>query len=111
MYKTQTNYHVSTKLFLDKIMKEGLPSNAFIDKGRCAIGGTRLEIMFKERCSIIAAPNISILLSKQTAHPDVDIVYSDIPNAKIREWLMAYKPGHKLLTTPEGMRRIMRIAA
>ncbi len=111
MYKIQTNYVVSSKILLDKIMREGLPVNAFIDKGRCAIGGTYLEIMFKQRCSLIVVPNISILINKQTAHPEIDIVYGDIPDNKIREWLLAHKPGHKVMTTPEGMRRFMRVAA
>lgn len=65
MFKTTTIYQTEITTRLDKIMPNGLPSNAFINKGRCAIGGTYMEIINKRRPSIIVVPNINILIDKQ----------------------------------------------
>ncbi|NVM67098.1 hypothetical protein FHW88_005419 [Mucilaginibacter sp. SG538B] len=110
MYKLTTTYVVSPKTRLDKIMPVGVPINAFIDKGRCGIGATYGEIKNKDRCTLIAVPNISILLCKQKAHPEIDIVYGLVSYQDIKQMLMTSKTGHKIMTTPEGMRRIMKAA-
>ena len=103
-------YKVNPKTRLDKIFTNGLPVNAFINKGRCAIGGTYLEIMNKSRCSIIVVPNISIILNKLIDHPDMDVVYGDVSFKGTEELLKVYEPGQKIMTTPEGMRKIMSAA-
>jgi len=110
LYKSTTTYVVSPKTRLDKIMPAGLPINAFIDKGRCAIGGTYSEINKKDRCTIIVATNISILLCKQADHPEMDIVYGDVTDKEVEEIFLLRKVGHKIMTTPEGMMKIMRVA-
>lgn len=110
MYKSTTTYVVSPKLRLDKIMPKGLPINAFIDKGRCAIGGTYSEINKKDRCTIIVVPNVSIQHCKQADHPEMDIVYGDVTDRQVEEILLLRKEGHKIMTTPEGMMKIMRVA-
>jgi len=91
-------------------MPDGLPINAFIDKGRCAIGGTYLEINNKKRCSLIVVPNISIEHSKQRIHPEMDIVYGEVTHKEVKEIFLLRKVGHKIMTTPEGMLKIMRVA-
>jgi len=110
MYQFTTTYKVDPTIRLDKIMPNGLPINAFINKGRCDIGATHGELKRKDRCTIIAVPNISILLCKKDAHPEIDIVYGLITYQAIKKMLMIRKPGHKIMTTPEGMRRLMKAA-
>lgn len=99
---------VSPKTLIDQIFTNGLPVNSFINKGRCAIGATYGEIMYKLRCTLIVAPNISILISKKESHPELDIVYGDVSDEEIAKMFATKKPGHKIMTTPEGMRRIMK---
>jgi len=111
MYKTTKTYKVSNDTTIDKIFPDGLPVNAFIDKGRCAIGATRLEIRDLSRPTIITVPNISILLSKKEQHPEIDIVYGDVSYKMVLNLLTSVKRGHKIMTTPEGMGKIMKAAA
>lgn len=110
MFKTTQTYKVSPEIKLDKIFTNGLPVNAFINKGRCGIGATYGEIRYKERCSIIVVPNISILLCKKEEHPEIDIVYGDKTNQDVEEYLREYKPGQKIMTTPEGLIKIIKAA-
>jgi hypothetical protein len=110
MYKTTTTHHVSAKLRIDKIYPDGLPVNAFLDKGRCAIGATTGEIKNPNRCTIIVVPNISILIGKKADHPEIDIVYGNINPVEVENMLKVPKPGHKIMTTPEGMKKIMDAA-
>jgi len=107
MFKATTTYTVSPQTKLDEIFPDGLPIGAFIDKGRCAIGATYGEIINKTRSTLIAVPNISILLNKQASHPEIDIVYGEKGYEDVVAMLSVYKPGHKILTTPEGVRKIM----
>lgn len=110
MFKSFTAYTVGIKTPLKEIFPNGLPINAFIDKGRCAIGATYDEITNKTRCTIMVVPNISIILNKKEAHPELDIVYGDIPDADILAMFTYKVSGQKIMTTPEGMRRIMEAA-
>ncbi|MFC0515158.1 DEAD/DEAH box helicase family protein [Mucilaginibacter angelicae] len=110
MYQSTTTYNVAPTIRLDKIMPHGLPINSFIDKGRCAIGGTYSEINNKTRCTIIVVPNISIELSKQRSHPEMDIVYGEVTRKEVEEIFLLKKVGHKIMTTPEGMLKIMTVA-
>ena len=110
MFKTTTTYLVSPKTRLDKVFPNGIPVNAFLDKGRCSIGGTYREITDKSRCSIIPVPNVSILHDKKSEHPEIDIVYGDVSYEDVKAMFATRKPGHKILTTPEGVPKIMRAA-
>jgi hypothetical protein len=107
MFNTTTTYQVGPKVRLDKIFKNGLPINGFVDKGRCAIGGTYTEIMDKGRCSIIVVCNVSILHNKKASHPELDIVYGNKSYQDVVAYLSLKKTGQKIMTTPEGMRKIM----
>jgi hypothetical protein len=110
MFKTTTTYVVNPKTLLNKIFPDGLPVNAFIDKGRCAIGATYDEIMRKSRCSIIVVPNISIIHNKHLSHPDLDVVYGEKSYKDVEDMLRVPKLGQKFMTTPEGMKKIMEAA-
>ena len=101
---------VCPKTRLDKIFPDGLPVNAFIDKGRCAIGGTYAELTNTKRCSLITVPNISILLSKEAEHHEIKIVYGEASYEKVKLLLLERKPGLKIMSTPEGMKKIMDAA-
>lgn len=98
---------VCPKTRLDKIFPDGLPVNAFIDKGRCAIGATYGEIAKKDRCTIIVVPSLSIIDSKFFSHPELDIVCGKKSYDDVEEMLRVPKPGQKFMTTPEGIKKIM----
>lgn len=91
-----------TKAFPSRVLPDG-----FINKGRCAIGGTTLEIENKERSSVITVPNISILLSKKEQHPSLNIVYGDISYEEVYDYLQNRHVGQKIMSTPEGIAKIM----
>ncbi|MDP3467254.1 MAG: hypothetical protein Q8S11_02895 [Daejeonella sp.] len=115
MFKTTTNYTVTTDTFMSDIFRDGLPVNAFIHKGRCAIRGTSIELEKKTRTTLIIVPNISIILGKYTSErisdrPDY-IVYGNIGDSEISSILNDDKVGIKIMSTPEGMKRIMRLAS
>lgn len=115
MFKTTTTYKVSKDTFMSDIFSDGLPVNAFIHKGRCAIRGTSIELELKTRSTLIIVPNISIILGKFTSdrisdRPDY-IVYGDISDSEISLILNDKKVGIKIMSTPEGMRRIMRLTS
>lgn len=108
--KQTTTYKVGTKTRLDAIFTNGIPVNAFIDKGRCAIGATHGEITNKNRSTIITVPNVSILLCKSGEHSELDIVYENVRRKDVEEMLAIPKPGHKIMTTPEGVKKIIEAA-
>ncbi len=109
MFNTRTVHTVSTTTFLDKIF-EYIPANAFIHKGRCGIGGTTLELINKNRCSIIVAPTVGILVDKKKSHPDLFIVYAKVTPEQVEEQLQLMLPAQKMMTTPEGLKKVMDAA-
>ncbi len=114
MYKTTTRHLVSVKTVMAQIFKEGLPVNSFINKGRCAIRATSLELEWKVRITLLIVPNVSIILSKWRStrpedRPDY-IVYGDVSDEEIKKIFLDERKGFKIMSTPEGMKRIMRIA-
>jgi len=110
MFKTHRTYTVPPDVFLDKIFKQ-LPSNAFINKGRCGIGGTTLEINDSTRSSIIVAPTIGVLIDKRKSNPNLFIVYGEVDQFEVEARLALRLPGQKIMTTPEGMKKIIDAAA
>jgi hypothetical protein len=109
MFNTHTVHTVSTTTYLDKIF-EYITANAFIHKGRCGIGGTTLELMNKNRCSIIVAPTVGILIDKKKSHPDLFIVYAKVTPEQVEEQLRLMAPAQKMMTTPEGLKKVMDAA-
>lgn len=107
MFKTTTCYYVAPTDFLDKVFPSRILPSGFINKGRCAIGGTQMEILNMLRCAIITVPNISIIKSKKAQHPELDVVYGDIDQYDVYDYFINHKQGQKIMTTPEGVRKIM----
>jgi hypothetical protein len=106
-FKNHFIYKLGKNDPLRLIFPDGKLPNGFINKGRCAIGGTTMEIENETRCSIITVPNISILKSKKSQHREIDIVYGDISWEEVYGYLLESKQGQKIMTTPEGVAKIM----
>lgn len=110
MFKKITKYRLKVLDWIGVAFAQ-LPVNAFIDKGRCAIGGTTIEVKDKSRISIITVSNISILISKKEGKEDERpdyIIYGDIKYPAVLEIMRKVKHGDKIMTTPEGLRKIMK---
>jgi hypothetical protein len=91
-----------TKAFLS------LP-NGFIIKGRCGIGGTRLEILNKLRSSIIVVPTVNIIKSKLIKHPEIIPIHGEVTDQEIREQLSKRLPAQKIMITPDSFGRLVKI--
>lgn len=107
MFKQIFTYYVGATDRLHKVFTNKILPSGFINKGRCGIGGTHMEIYNLLRCSIIVVPNISIIKSKKAQNDDLYVVYGDISHEEVYGYLLEKKQGQKLITTPEGMRKIM----
>lgn len=114
MFNNDFNYIITKTAWIGKVFRNHLPENAFIDKGRCAIGGTTLETKYKKRTTIMIVSNIGIILSKQSAEelderPDY-VVYGEITQTMVNKIIADVKCGDKIMSTPEGIRKIMKAA-
>ncbi|OYZ28272.1 MAG: hypothetical protein B7X86_13645 [Sphingobacteriales bacterium 17-39-43] len=114
MFKSTTTYTVSKLAYLDTIFTNGLPVNAFINKGRCGIGGTSLEIKDKSRSTLIIVPNIGIIKNKLNAtdlkdRPDYG-VWGERSDSQILEYLNDRRLGVKIMCTPESIKRVFKAA-
>ncbi len=99
---------------MSSIFPKGLPVNAFINKGRCGIGGTTLEIKDKSRTTLLVVPNISILKSKMMAknadeRPDY-IIFGGVSRPEVVNIVKELRKGEKIMCTPEATRKIVRAA-
>ncbi|UEG52589.1 DEAD/DEAH box helicase family protein [Mucilaginibacter daejeonensis] len=106
MYTHLQEYTISKEAYLDTVFNS-IPSNAFIDKGRCGIGGTTLELLNKTRCSIIVAPTRGILRNKKLKHPDLFIIDGDVNRSDIEEYLQHVKPASKIMVTPDSFGKLI----
>jgi hypothetical protein len=109
MFNSHHAYTIGPKVYLDKVFTY-LPVNAFINKGRCGIGGTTLELDNRTRCSIIVAPTVGILIDKKMSHPDLFIIYDDITTEDVKKQLAKRVQAQKIMTTPEGTKKIIDAA-
>jgi len=109
MFNSHHAYTIGPKEYLDKIFT-CLPSNAFINKGRCGIGGTTLELNYKKRCSIIVAPTVGILIDKEKSNPDLFIVYAKVSMEDVKTQLALKEPAQKIMTTSEGLKKVIKAA-
>jgi len=112
----------TTPLYLKKSdkLKEALknsemdfiPSNVVLDKTLPGVGATYTEIHAK-RHSIIIEPNVPVIRGKVKSHHELDLfpVLKGVTVKKVEKYLsdstIKYK---KLLTTPEGFRKIEEAA-
>lgn len=86
-----------------------LPSNSYIQKGRCGIGGTTMEIE-DTRHSIIIVPNVPIIQSKVIQHPEQRIiaVYGNIKSITDLAQILKHHSGYyKILTTPDSFHKVI----
>jgi len=114
MFNNEFKYIISETAWIGQVFRKRLPENAFIDKGRCAIGGTTLETKYKKRTTIMIVSNIGIILSKQFAErlderPDY-VVYGSVTQSQVNQIIAKVKTGDKIMSTPEGIRKIMKAA-
>ncbi len=100
---------------IDALKREGMeniPSNIILDKRIPGIGATYTEIHAK-RNSIIIEPNVPVIRGKVKKHEDLKLlgIYEGVKVNSIKKYLLndsiEYK---KLLTTPEGFRKIREAA-
>jgi hypothetical protein len=94
-----------------------LPSNAIINKGRCGIGGTYLEIE-AQRNSIIIVPTNAIIDDKCFVNGDLKPNYFVVRGSFTKKDFIALKEfiespaiGKKIFSTPEGLRKIVHCGA
>lgn len=97
---------------LSRERKEYIPSNITLDKKIPGISATYTEIHAK-RDSIIIEPNVPVIKGKVKKHEDLKLlgVYEGVKVNSIKKYLLndsiEFK---KLLTTPEGFRKIREAA-
>jgi len=102
--------------YLDKAFKV-IPSNAFIHKGRCGIGGTHLELK-TNRNSILVVPTKGIITDKITAkdasgnpeYPNLFPVMGGVKPEEIMNYLSSNVIDKKLITTPDSLHKIIEAA-
>ena len=104
MFNSFYPYTIGPTDYIDKVFTY-LPANAFINKGRCGIGGTTLELNNKNRCSIIVAPTVGILKDKKKSHPDLFIVWADVSVEDVKEQLAKREPHQKMMSPQREQRK------
>jgi hypothetical protein len=112
----QTNYNYRLKVN-DRLNKafDMIPSNAIINKGRCGIGGTYLEIKAL-RNSIIVVPTNAIIDNKcfdiegklLTNYYVVRGKKKKIKFQELRDFIKSDSQVKKIFCTPEGLDKIMK---
>lgn len=111
--KTTYNYVVKISTRLSEIFGT-IPSNAIIDKGRCGIGGTYLELI-AERNSIIVVPTNAIIDNKCFKDGKlIDDRFHAVrgkensgAKARLRAFMDSDIKKKKIFTTPESLWKIV----
>ena len=88
-----------------------IPTNSIIYKTITGIGATHSEIVAK-RNSIIIFPHISIVTSKHEAYKNEHntlAIYGDVKYPEIYEYLTSDSEYAKILTTPKGLDKIIKV--
>jgi len=93
---------------LDKAF-DVLPSNANIDKGRCGIGGTTLEIEAK-RHSIFIVCTLGGIVGKANDNSEIFAIYGKMKPKDIVPELMKTTGYRKLFVTPDSFWKIIEAA-
>jgi hypothetical protein len=101
---------------ISALKREGLkniPSNVVLDKTLPGVGATYTEIHAK-RNSIIIEPNVPVIKGKVAKHSELNLlgVYKGVTSEMVKRYLLnstiKYK---KILTTPEGFKKIKKAAS
>jgi hypothetical protein len=120
IFKERVNYTLNIDDYIDKAFPQ-IPFNAFIDKGRCGIGGTTKETKDKTRFTIIAVPTIGIIKDKTTVLPgdsteekelkqSIFPIMTGVTCEHIKEYLLSDTETKKIMTTPDSFKKIIRAA-
>lgn len=106
--KEEITKELKSNEYLDKAF-DLIPSNAIINKGRCGIGGTTLEIN-SSRHSIIIVPNIPTIECKLLSHPFIIGVYGTISKKDLKSKIKdCIDTGNyvKILCTPDSFEKLI----
>lgn len=104
--------------YLDKAFPDKhLPMNAIIEKGKCGIGGTYMELKDTSRKSIIVVPTIGIIEDKiysidengKLKYPDLYDIYGRMTEKQIADDLINVQP-QKIIITPDSLRKFVNAA-
>jgi hypothetical protein len=104
--------------YLDKAFpNKELPMNAIIEKGKCGIGGTYMELKNKNRKSVIVVPTIGIIEDKIDAkeeneelkYPNLYAIYGKMNQKEISDYLINVQP-QKIIITPDSLRKFIESA-
>ena len=93
-----------------------IPTNVILDKTVCGIGATYAEITDKGRSSIIIEPNVPVIKDKARKHKlekgiEILAIYDDIKKPEIKRFLLKKTTNKKkILTTPEGFKKLRDVA-
>jgi hypothetical protein len=109
-FKSYKSYTLNNDAHLNDLFTD-LPSNAFINKGWCGNGATTLELTNYRRSSIVIVPNIFIVQDKWEQYPNAQMIYGDITLIEVQAYLIKKKIGQKIISTPEGIVKIMGAAS
>ena len=104
-------YYLNENEYIDSLFNR-IPSNANINKGRCGIGGTTLELK-DTRNSIVVVPNISTIESKKNVFPNLFCVFGNIDVAKLESYILdcLYLGKFiKIMSTPDSLWKIEKAA-
>lgn len=93
--------------FLSSVISE-IPANKIIYKTLTGCGATTLEIQ-SQRNSILIEPYIPVIQCK--TNKDVFAVHEGVTVAHIERYLKKKRKYYKLISTPEGLRKIMEAAS
>lgn len=88
-----------------------IPSNTIINKGRCGIGGTTLELNSK-RHSIIVVPNIPTIENKLNGNTSIIGVYGRVSKKELKEKIKTMLDNWqhlKIMTTPDSFEKIVTV--
>ena len=111
-------YKLHVTDYLNKAFpNEQLPMNAIIEKGKCGIGGTYMELNDSTRKSIIVVPTIGIIEDKihstdnnsNLKYPDLYAIYGKMTEKKIADDLTNARP-QKIIITPDSLRKFIGAA-
>ena len=103
---------IVTKLHVDERLDKAftvLPSNANIDKGRCGIGGTTLEIK-ANRHSIFIVCTLGGIIGKATDNSNIFPIHGKITPKDIIPELNKDTGHRKLFVTPDSFWKIIKAA-
>lgn len=101
---------LSKDKYLDSVFPNGIPINIILNKTICGCGATHLELKTR-RHSIIIEPNVPVIKGKLEKHKAFLLgVYDGVTDNDIIAYFKEREGKYKkIMTTPEGFKRVKRI--